>query len=75
MRNVRLFRVPLNANGYDSQGQYHGIHPKDLYYAQSSTGKISEDYTEYIRAGSRREAMEALELSPEQLTSRKGLGG
>lgn len=55
-QSVRVFRVPINSGGYDSGGAYWGI-GAPLYCATDQ-----EEYTRYIRAQCREEAICALRL-------------
>lgn len=64
-RSVRLFRVRLDAGGYDPGGAYwgaegYGVAP--LYCATDG-----EDFCEYVRAGSRVHAAWRLGLASAQL--------
>lgn len=55
-RTVRVFKVPICSQGYDSGGAYWGI-GAPLYCATDQ-----EEYCRYIRAGSREEAIAKLGL-------------
>jgi hypothetical protein len=63
-RTVRVFRVPICAQGYDSGGAYWGI-GAPLYCATDQ-----EEYTRYIRAADRESAIQALGLPAEKLIRR-----
>ena len=54
---VRLFRVRINSGGYDDGGAYWGI-GQPLYCATDD-----DEYREFIRAWTRKDAAEALKLT------------
>jgi hypothetical protein len=58
-RSVRLFKVNLDAGGYDDGGAYWGVNQRweSLYCATDDA-----TYMEFIRAGSRAAAAAALKL-------------
>lgn len=60
-RSVRVFRVRLDAGGYDDGGAYWG-HYQSLYCATDNG-----DYRQFIRACSRAEAIAKLEIPSECL--------
>lgn len=63
-RTVRLFRVRLDAGGYDDGGAYWGAGP--LYCAtltKAAEGKFNE-YREFTRARSRFDAAALLDIEP-----------
>ena len=70
-RKVRVFRVDLDRGGYDNGGAYWGIGPA-LYCAlaldmSDDLCKPSTDARNFVRANSRREAIELFGLKPGQL--------
>ena len=71
-RTVQLFKVPLNNGGYDQGGAYWG-HGEPLWCAFCEAWDHFEgvdsliEYRRFTRAHSRKEAMVALDLAPEQL--------
>ena len=71
-RSIRLFRVDL-VDGYDNGGAYWG-NGQSLWCAmadEDSTGQ--EQYRDFIRADSRREAMKGLGLKMSWLISKKDI--
>ena len=72
-RTVRLFLVTLDSGGYDNGGAYWGL-GEPLWCAlarEDSTGE--EQYRDFVRAPTRRQAMELLGLKPCQLVSKKDI--
>lgn len=59
---IRLFRVRLDAGGYDDGGAYWGI-GEPLYCACDQGG----EYREFTRAASRRAARDAMNIDNSQL--------
>lgn len=59
---IRLFRVRLDSGGYDDGGAYWGL-GKPLYCAQDD----GDFYRRFVRAASRSEAAELLELTNDEL--------
>ena len=71
-RSIRLFRVDL-VGGYDNGGAYWG-NGQTLWGAmadEDSTGQ--EQYRDFIRADSRRGAMNGLDIKKEWLINKKGV--
>lgn len=60
-RTLRLFRVRLDAGGYDDGGAYWG-HGGTLWCATDNA-----DYRQFTRAGSRERAAVELEIAPDYL--------
>ena len=71
---IRLFRVSLS-EGYDDGGAYWGCATSwrdQLYCAVADDAKYGDDYRRFIRAGSREEAREGLEIPQEKLARKTG---
>ena len=70
-RMVRVFRVGLDRGGYDNGGAYWGTGlPVYCALALDMSKDICRPATDalnFVRANSRREAIELLDLKPEQL--------
>ena len=71
-RRVRLFRVRLDAGGYDNGGAYwgHGYNPLWCALAPDTSKELHHKPTDaraFVRAASRKEAAELLGLKSEQL--------
>jgi hypothetical protein len=60
-RSVRVFRLPIDSQGYDPGGAYWGI-GEPLYCATDG-----ETYRRFVRAQSRDQAIAKLGLSPTKL--------
>ena len=72
-RRVRLFRVRLDAGGYDNGGAYwgHGYNHLWCALAPDTSKEMHHEPTDaraFVRAASRKEAAELLGLKNEQLT-------
>lgn len=70
-RRVRLFRVRLDASGYDNGGAYWGLGlPLWCALAEDMSADLirpASDARDFVRAASRKEAAELLGLKNEQL--------
>jgi hypothetical protein len=66
-RSVRLYRVRINAGGYDDGGAYWGI-GEPLYCAEACIGE--NDYRQFTRACSRSAAAQKLSIPPYALIRR-----
>lgn len=59
---VRVFKLPLDSGGYFRTGAYFGL-PNNLYVAVDR----EDDYRKFVRASSRRQAVQRLGLTNEHL--------
>lgn len=67
---VRVFRLPLDSGGYFRTGAYFGM-PNNLYVAVDREG----EYRKFVRASSRRQAIQRLGLTNEHLIIKEKVYG